>query len=190
MIRKTAKKRASKKTAKPSERPLPKYLQNNMPKKGVINSNDEIEEIEEKSVPARKGVKKMTGSFIPKIKKNLTLPVLTTALETPYYFTINEKLRIAKPIGDKPEAIIAMITNLETGEEMMLLCPAVMQSILHDTQGAPLFGQKEKGAPVEELEPGDENPAYIGKGFMLIKHKKPSGKNYNPISMSELELDE
>ena len=131
------------------------------------------------------------AKFVPKVAKLITMPLLKMAIDVPVYFRIDAPLFIGKAIGDKDAAIIANGVNLETGEQCQLLVPAVMQGILHDYYGAPKYGVPKKGDPTIELEArieGQEPDAYVGKGFMVIKHAKASGKNYHPHTVAELEL--
>ena len=125
------------------------------------------------------------------VKKNLTLPVLKMGIDKPVFIKFNEAMKIGKQIGDKDAALVAVVTNLETGETLQMLVPAVMQGVLHDEYGAPHYGTAEKGAPVTELEPRIEGQApdsYVDKCFMITKHEKQSGKQYHPHTVQEIEV--
>lgn len=122
-----------------------------------------------------------------KVKRKITLPLIKPAIDVPVYVKIDEPIFVGKQIGDKDAAILANVTDLETGESAQIIIPSVLQGILHDGFGAAKFGAKEKGGAVVELVAASSND-YVGKGFMLTKHKKASGKQYNPYSVAELEL--
>lgn len=128
-----------------------------------------------------------------KIKRAITLPLVKPQLDVPVYVKVTSPMSIGKAIGEKDAAIILNVVDLETGEDAQLLVPSVLQGILHDDFGAPLFGVKAKGQPTEMLEPANKDQkadAYVGMGFMLTKHPKKSGKQYHPWSVAELDLDE
>lgn len=140
---------------------------------------------------AEKSASTEKQTFVPVVKKNLTLPLIKPKLDEPVYIKFVEPVKIGKQIGDKDAAITANVVNLETGEMAQYLVPAVFQGILHDEYGAPKFGVKAKGEPVVELEPAlkDQDPnSYVGKGFAVTKHPKMSGKQYHPHIIQELEL--
>lgn len=107
-----------------------------------------------------------------KVKKNLTLPLLKPQLDTPFYITIDEAIFEGKKIDsgaqkDMEAAHLANVTNLETGEKMQIIVPAVLLSILNESYA---------------------DNAYVGKGFQITKHPKASGKRYHAFSVAELEL--
>ncbi len=117
-------------------------------------------------------VEKATG-FTPKVKRNITLPLIKPALDVPVYIKVTSAVFEGKKIegtGDKakmePANLINCI-NLETGEDAQMIVPAVLKGIFED-----------------EFD-GD---AYVGKGFMVTKHPKASGKRYHAFSVAELEL--
>jgi len=130
-------------------------------------------------------------AFVPKIARNLTLPLIKPKLDEPIYIKFVEPVKIGKQIGDKDAAITCSVVDLETGEMKQYLVPAVFQGILHDEYGAPRFGVKEKGQPVLETEARLDNAeadAYVGKGFAVTKHPKQSGKQYHPHTIQELDI--
>jgi hypothetical protein len=135
-----------------------------------------------------------TQNSVPtfKVKRAITLPLVKPQIDTPIYVKIVAAMSIGKVIGDKDAAILCNVVNLETGEEAQLIIPSVLQGIFHDDFGAPLYGTKEKGGKTVELEgrAKEATPdSYVNLGFMITKHAKASGKQYNPYSVSELELN-
>ena len=131
--------------------------------------------------------KATTPSF--KIARKITLPLIKPQLDVPVYVKFEAPIFVGKQIGDKDAAVLANVTNLETGESAQIIIPSVLQGILHDDFGAAAYGATAKGEPVVELKPaGDES--YVGQGFQLIKHKKASGKQYNPYSVALLVMEE
>lgn len=127
------------------------------------------------------------------VKKRLTLPLLKPQIDVPVFVKIMEPLKVGKKVDkQKAEAIIANVVNLETGEEAQFLVPAVIQGILHDEYGAPLYGQESPTDPVhiiEEAHKDQEPNNYVGKCFQVIKHAKASGKQYNPYTLAEVEVE-
>ena len=126
-----------------------------------------------------------------KIKRNITLPLIKPQIDVPVYVKITAPMTIGKVVGDMDAAMICNVINLETGEEAQIILPSVVQGILHDEFGAPLYGAKAKGEPTTMLEPAHADQkadAYVGLGFSITKHAKASGKKYNPYSVAELDL--
>lgn len=114
-----------------------------------------------------------TPAFVPKVKRVITLPLLKFQIDQPVYVRIDGEMFKGKEIkgsGDKAKmepATLANCTNLETGEACQIIVATVLHSIL-----------------TEEY----ENGAYVGKGFMITKGPKGSGKAYNPYTVSEIEV--
>ena len=108
-----------------------------------------------------------------KVKRNITLPLIKPAIDTPVYIKIASPMFVGKAIqkaGDgknmEPATLVNCV-NLETGEEAQIIVPAVLKGIFED-------------------EFPDE--AYVGKAFQITKHAKVSGKQYHNFSVAELEL--
>lgn len=140
--------------------------------------------------PAAPAAPSTTG-FVPKVKKLITLPLIKPKIDEPVYVKILEPMMIGKQIGEKDAAILCNVVDLTTGETAQIIIPSVVQGIFHDSYGAPKYGTKGKGQPVEQLEPpreGQEPDSYVGRGFQFTKHQKASGKAYNPYTVAELEL--
>lgn len=108
-----------------------------------------------------------------KVKRNITLPLIKPQLDTPVYLKVTSAIFQGKKIegtGDKAKmepADLVNCINLESGEEAQIIVPSVLKGIFHDEF------------------PDD---SYVGKGFMITKHPKASGKRYHPFSVAELEL--
>lgn len=115
------------------------------------------------------------AAFVPKIKRAITLPLLKPVLDVPVYVKVLDKVFVGKEIeaakgGKKMDAAhLINIVDLEDGEMKQMIVPAVLQGIFTD-----------------EFKDG----AYVGRGFMITKHPKGSGKDYHAFSVSELELDD
>lgn len=116
---------------------------------------------------------KSQKKFEPKVKRNITLPLLKLSIGEPAYIQITSAMFVSKQIEDatgknamEPATLVNCI-NLESDEECQIIVPAVLQSIL-----------KEQFA----------EDSYVGKGFQLIKHPKQSGKRYHNFSVAELDL--
>jgi hypothetical protein len=129
-----------------------------------------------------------------KVKKNLSLPLIKPQIDEPIYIRFDEPMFIGKKVEkSKDAAVIANVTDLETGEKMQYLVPSVLQGIFHDQYGAPLFGKvddSERGTEIVEgpLD-GSEIDSYVGKGFQITKMKKATNKSYHPHNVAELEIE-
>lgn len=108
-----------------------------------------------------------------KVKRAITLPLLKFVIGEPIYIKIDEPMFVGKELkgsGEKAKmepATLVNCTNLETGEQCQVIVATVLKSILE-----------------EEF----EDNGYVGKGFMITKGAKASGKSYNPYTVAELEL--
>lgn len=121
------------------------------------------------------------------VVRNVTLPVLKLAIETPAYITVKDAMRVSESHagqqasdegkGNKGKeekankmgpATICTVVDLETGEVKTLIVSTVVKSIF------------------EREYPGD---AYVGKSFCLVKHAKKEGKNYFNFSVDEIDPD-
>ncbi|AUR98298.1 hypothetical protein NVP1249A_04 [Vibrio phage 1.249.A._10N.261.55.B9] len=108
-----------------------------------------------------------------KVKRAITLPLLKFVIDQPIYVKLDEAMFVGKELkgsGDKAKmepATLCNCTNLETGEQCQIIVATVLKSILEE----------------EFPEAG-----YVGKGFMITKGAKASGKSYNPYTVAELEL--
>ena len=112
-------------------------------------------------------------AFTPKIVKNITLPLIKPQLDVPFYIKVTSPVFEGKKIegtGDKAKMEPASLVNcidLETGAESQVIVPAVLAGIFEDEY---------------------DGDSYVGKGFMITKHPKASGKRYHPFSVAEIEV--
>lgn len=139
-----------------------------------------------KVAPAARGLKFKT---VRKVTYNLLKP----AIDKPVYLRFNQPVKIGKKVDkQKDPAIVAVVTDLETGEECQFLVPAVFQGILHDEYGAPRYGKEGEGKETIEIEPTIEGQTphnYVGKCFMVIKRAKNGDKQYHPVEVEEIEVE-
>ena len=109
------------------------------------------------------------AAFAFKRTKVVTVPLLKPSIDVPFYVKVLEKIWEGKQIGDKMEAAhLTNVVNLETGETMQLIIPAVLLSLFTEEYA---------------------NDSYIGKCFEMVKHPKPSGKGYHPFTLNEIEVE-
>lgn len=118
------------------------------------------------------------ATFVPKIKKHVTLPLLKMVKDTPYYVRFESAMFKAKEVtaarnvdpnsaaAQKREPpMLAQVVNLENGEMAQIICPAVL---------------------VSELNNHYPDEAYRGRCF-AIELKKVEGKSYNLVNVTEIE---
>lgn len=105
--------------------------------------------------------------------KRLTLPVLKFEAGTPVAVKILEEMHLGKKTkgrGDKAQmepATICEILELDTGENLIMICATVLKS---------------------QLEEHFPDKSYVGKGFKITKMEKREGRNYSEFDIVELEL--
>jgi hypothetical protein len=112
-----------------------------------------------------------------KVVKQVTVPTLSPKPDAPIYVKMLGAIFVGKEIksAKKPEeggveqkpADLALVVNLETGEEMHLICSAVFKANLQDTY------------------PKD---TYVGKAFRVAKLGKRAGKRYFDYAIAEIEI--
>lgn len=111
-----------------------------------------------------------------KVKKNLTLPLIKLQLDVPVYIKFLTEMYVGKEVKGKGEkakmepAILADVINLITGEESQIIINSVVKANLTEH---------------EDYRDGK----YVGKCFMLVKHDKREGKQYNDFSIQEIEVE-
>ena len=114
--------------------------------------------------------------FVPKILKQLVLPILQTKVDEPVYVKFVEKIvakeKIEKDgagVETKGEIFVAHIVNLETGEENHLVMGSVLLSTLFESY------------------PDD---SYVDKGFMVTKGAKrgTGARGYHPYMLAQIEV--
>lgn len=128
---------------------------------------------ETKAAVETKATEKAAPAFKFNVVKNVTLPLLKPNLDVPVYVKVLEPVFQGKKIDkgaqkDMEAAMLANVVNLETGENMQMIVPNVLDGI---------FAEEYK-----------EN-AYVGKCFSITKHPKASGKRYHPFSVMEIEVE-
>lgn len=110
--------------------------------------------------------------FVPKVKRNLTPPVLKLVEDVPVYVQILAPMYIGKSIAAKPgekekePATIIDCANLETGEVCQIVANTVLRSTLNETF---------------------PNDGYVDHRFSICKKSKQPGKQYNKFEILELE---
>lgn len=115
-------------------------------------------------------------------KRQVILPVLSLQVDQPRIVKFLEAMRIsavkaspesaarakAEGKGDQKEkpATVAPVVDMQTGENLTLIVPAVLE------------------ANLKEQYPDD---GYVGKGFYVMKKAKRPGKRYFDFEISEVE---
>lgn len=98
--------------------------------------------------------------------RNVTRPVLKLATKTAYYLRFDGAMALGKIVDDKKEPpMLADVTNMETGEEGMMILGAVLRDNLN------------------EAYPGD---AYVGKIFEIVKTAPEGARKYALWSVAEV----
>jgi hypothetical protein len=105
-----------------------------------------------------------------KIKRKLVKPLLKLTVGDTVHIKITSAIFEGKPIKGKEEAKkpaeLVNGVDLDTGEEVQMIIPAVVKSVL------------------SEEYPAD---AYVGKAFAITKGEKKDGKAYFPYSIDEID---
>lgn len=101
------------------------------------------------------------------IKRRVTTPLYSLTHNGPLYFRVEGEvvtggMSAGRTDKDKPMAVVPVV-NLETGEEVALICPTVLESALMRTPGG-----------------------YVGKPFYAIQGPRAPGKRYFQIELFEL----
>jgi hypothetical protein len=111
------------------------------------------------------------GKF--KRTKAVTLPILKMEDEVTRYLKFNDKMYVGKEQKAAPgkkqmePATLVAATDVETGEQGLVIVNAVLKGIL------------------EEQYVGDD---YVGKAFEITRHAKADGKRYNTFSVFEIDV--
>lgn len=107
-----------------------------------------------------------------KVKKQVILPVLSLQVAKGRILKILDAMRVSnikadpsKPVREKP-ATVCGVVDATTGENFVLIVPAVMEGNLR------------------EQYPKD---SYVGKTFFIMKKPKRPGKRYFDIELSEVD---
>jgi len=126
------------------------------------------------SAPGHKGsggAAPLAGEF--KRSKKLTLPVVKFEMDKAKYLLITAAMHVGKRLkgsGAKSQmepATLCNVVDLQTGEEMQLICATLVKSILTENY---------------------DNHSYVGHAFEVTKHNKREGKGYYDYSIDEVEL--
>ncbi len=107
-----------------------------------------------------------------KVVRTLQLPVLKIEEGTPVYLKINDPVSVSTVPGKKnadgtfqKPADICHVTNMETGENVTFLVPAVVKGVFKDAY---------------------PDNAYVGKCFEFVKGPKEPGKRHNAFTVNEV----
>lgn len=112
--------------------------------------------------------------FVPKIIKKLTFQVLKFEIDVPKFVKITGKIYIAKDTKSRTDKAgtakkepphLCEAIDLETGEAGLLVLGTVLYGTLDDEY---------------------PSAAYVGKGFMITKRAKASGREYNAYDLAEI----
>jgi hypothetical protein len=112
----------------------------------------------------------MSKTFTPKVIKKLVRNVLRMEQDKPVHFQVTGEVYKGKENPEKPNdkpADLCDVINMDTGEEMTVIVPAVLLSIWNEVY---------------------PEAAYVGKGFAVTKGEKPEGKRYFKYSVDEIEV--
>lgn len=107
-----------------------------------------------------------------KVAKVLTLPLFKCVQDEPLPIMIldpmfvGKEMKAAEGAKKKEPATLVNAMHLDTGELGQVICHAVVKSVL------------------TEFYPND---SYVGKCFLLTKHGKDEGKEYNRFDVVEIE---
>ncbi len=131
----------------------------------------------EKVAPIDKAPAAKSGFSFTK-KRSVTLELLKPKVNEEFYVKFASPIyqaketrsaeQIEKDGGQNAPPMLANVTNLETGEECVIIIPSVLQSELTDNY---------------------ENDTYNGLCFALTKLGKQDGKRYHGFVIIEIEVD-
>jgi hypothetical protein len=119
---------------------------------------------------------KPKAKFVPKIIKQVTLPLIKPQIDEPVYIKVTKPMYVGKDVSarektpgakKKEPATLIDCINIETGEEAQLIVPSVLKGIFEDEY---------------------PNGSYVGKGFQIVKKPKREGKDYFPFLVAEIEV--
>ncbi len=118
---------------------------------------------------------KKKDEFTFKVKKQLIFPVLRMEQHIPIFVQIIGVIYVGKEVksettdkkkqNEKP-ADLCHIINLETGEAMMIVVPAIVKSVLEETY---------------------EKESYVDLKFKIVKGEKAEGRRYFFYKIDEIE---
>ena len=104
-------------------------------------------------------------TFVPKIKRHVTLPLFKMVKDKPLYVKFDTAMFEGRKIDDqKDAATLINVTNLESGEVGQIIVPAVLKSTIAENY---------------------EGETYKGLCFMItFVPKDQTGKKYNMVSLT------
>lgn len=116
-------------------------------------------------------------SMATRTKKLITLPTFKFVTDVPLNVVIIQPMHIgvkregrgsSEADKKKEPPTLARVINLDTGEEGQIILASVLKT---------------------ELAEAYKNDSYVGKAFEMIKQKRKEGKQYDPYSLAELDLN-
>ena len=121
------------------------------------------------------------GPFVPKVVKQVTMPLFKLRAGSEIYIKITGKMFLSKPIkGDKPKEgekakeppTLIPVVKLDTGEIGQIIAGSVLRDIFTDEY---------------------PNETYVNKGFWIVvteqkESKAGGGRRYNNYTVSEIEV--
>lgn len=111
--------------------------------------------------------------FVPKIKRHVTLPLLSLKDGQVAYIQIKSKIEISSKKIEQKEGkakeppYMAQVVNLETGE----LCEMIFNTVLYKN----IFEQY-------------KNDSYVEKGFMILRRMPDGKRGYALFDITEIEV--
>lgn len=138
---------------------------------------------------AKKNERTENGVEVPKkfkLKRRVILPTLSLQVGQQRILRFDDVIKQSKVVDPDPAkrnekpADVAPVTDMESGEQMLLLVPAVMYAAIARDYG-------EVGDDDRIIE-GTET--YVGKIFGVQKMPKRPGKRYFDIELVEMEADD
>ena len=107
-------------------------------------------------------------TFVPKIKRHVTLPLFKMVKDKPLYVKFDTAMFEGRKIDDqKDAATLINVTDLTTGEVGQIIVPAVLKSTILENY---------------------EGESYKGKCFMItFVPKDQTGNTYNMVSLTEID---
>lgn len=109
-----------------------------------------------------------------KVKKNVTLPTLSLAVNQVAFVRFDEAIYVGKEVeakeGEKKKEppSLACVTDMETGEQRTLILNTVLVSTIDEAYPA---------------------KTYVGKIFRVEKLAKRAGKDYHDFKIQEVEAE-
>jgi len=121
---------------------------------------------------AKKDEKTSVAPFVPVVKRAVTRAVLKFEVDAPTYIKILTEIITGKELkgtdkkAEMKPAQICDVINLESGQELTMICGAIVESSLNENY---------------------PDKSYVGLCFAITKQAKKEGKRYFPYEISEIE---